>query len=204
MNKAAAIGMMALVVLGAGIGQGAETQGLNVTVYVQDQQLANPLLFARAKALTTSMFAGIGVHLRWEIAGRRPRCAGQASPETEVVIRIATRTPAGFHPGAPAYSLPYAPQSDVRVTIFYDRVVGPVVGNLNVAAAFLGHILAHEITDVLQGIARHSGEGVMKAQWTPADRVQMRKGPLPFTPDDVELIRLAMSRGTGVPGIAGL
>jgi hypothetical protein len=33
----------------------------------------------------------------------------------------------------------------------------------------------------------------MKAQWTPEDRAQMMKGPLPFTPQDAELIQEAMA-----------
>jgi len=202
MRKAAIIGTMALAVLGAVNGQGAEAQGHRVTVYVQDQQVANPLLLARAKALTTSMFAGIGVHLRWELGGRPRGRAGQATPDAEVVVRLVTKTPVGFHPGAPAYSLPYAPPSEVRVIIFYDRVLGPVVGGVNVGAAFLGHILAHEIAHVLQGITRHSEEGVMKAQWTPQDRLQMRKGPLPFTPHDAELIQDAMARQQGAVQVA--
>ena len=85
-------------------------------------------------------------------------------------------------PGATAFAFPYAPRSEVRITILYDRVLGPVVGDLNVGATLLGHVLAHEITHVLQAVTRHSQEGVMKAQWTPEDRMQMRKGPLPFTP----------------------
>jgi len=41
---------------------------------------------------------------------------------------------------------------------------------------------------VLQGVSRHSEEGVMKARWQQSDYQQMRTG-LPFDPTDVELIR---------------
>ena len=54
--------------------------------------------------------------------------------------------------------------------------------------ALLGHVLAHEITHVLQGINRHSDGGVMKAEWDAADFEQMRSRTLPFTETDVILI----------------
>ncbi len=69
-----------------------------------------------------------------------------------------------------------------------------MVGDHNVAVTFLGHVLTHEITHVLQGVARHSQEGVMKAQWTPKDRTEMRKRPQPFTPYDAKLIQDAMAK----------
>ena len=33
----------------------------------------------------------------------------------------------------------------------------------------LGHVLAHQVTHVLQGIARHSAEGLMAALWSTED-----------------------------------
>ncbi len=202
MRKAVIVGMMALAGFGAGDGQSAETEGYQVTVYVQDQQVADPLLLGRAEALATSMFARIGVRLRWKVGGPRDPNGRQTLPETEIVIRFASKTPGGFHPGAPAYALPYAPQSGVRVTILWDRVLAPVVGNRDESVAFLGHVLAHEIGHVLQGVVQHSEEGLMKAQWTPQDRMQMRMGPLSFTDYDVQLIRLAMASRQGAVQIA--
>ena len=195
MRKAMIVGMMALAGYGAGGGQGAETTGHQVTVYLQDHQIADPLLLARAKALTTSMFAGVGVRLRWEVDCPRPARGCQELADEEIGIRFASRTPGNFQPGALAYSHPYAPQSEVRVTILYDRVLGTVAGNASEAVAFLGHVLAHEIGHVLQGVAQHSATGVMKAQWTLKDRAQMRKGPLPFSAYDAELIQRAMASG---------
>jgi hypothetical protein len=195
MRKTMIVGLMALASAVAGAGKDAEKTGYQVTVYLQDQWVADPLLLAGAKALATSMFAGIGVRLRWEVSGlRRARCC-QTLPDVEIVIRFASNTPAGFQSGAPAYARPYAPQSDVRVTILYDRVVGLVEGNrLSDRAAFLGHVLAHEIGHVLQGVVRHSEAGLMKAQFTLEDRAQMRRRPLPFSALDAELIQRAMAK----------
>jgi hypothetical protein len=71
--------------------------------------------------------------------------------------------------------------------VFWDRIerqrrfAPPVV--------VLAHVLIHEITHMLQGVARHSESGVMKSQWTAEDQRAMASKPLPFTPLDVELIQ---------------
>jgi hypothetical protein len=198
MKKAMVVGLMLLASYGAGGGQGAETAGYQVTVHLQNPQMADPLLLAGAKALATSMFAGIGVHLRWEGSGRRRARGSQTEPDAEIMIGFDSNAPAGLPPDALACARPYAPQSDVRVTIFYYRVVKLVERDrFSDRAAFLGHVLAHEIGHVLQGAARHSEAGLMKAQFTLEDRAQMRRKPLPITDCDVELIRLGMPRHPG-------
>lgn len=54
--------------------------------------------------------------------------------------------------------------------------------------------MVHEITHVLEGINRHSEEGVMKAIWSAKDYERMRDHPLPFAPVDVDLIREGIAR----------
>jgi hypothetical protein len=49
--------------------------------------------------------------------------------------------------------------------------------------------MTHEITHILQGISRHSLTGVMKAHWDAHDFAQMAYQPLPFAPEDVDLIQ---------------
>jgi hypothetical protein len=193
MRRAMIVGMLALAGYGAEGGQGAETTGYQVTIYLQNHKIADPLLLERAKALTTSMFAGIGVHIRWELGAPQPGRDCHTLPDAEIVIRFASKTPAVFYPGALAYSRPFARPSEVRIIILYERALGAVQEYPDAHAVRLGHVLAHEITHVLQGVARHSETGLMKAQWTPEDRAQMMKGPLPFTPQDAELIREAMA-----------
>jgi hypothetical protein len=197
MNKALMAGLMAMAGFGAAAAPGAERNGCGVTVYLWDQRIADPVLLMRAEALTSRMFAGIGVRLRWAVGAPRPARGRQACAHTEVMLRFASRTPPAFHPGAVAYASLSPSSSDVRVTIFYDRAFAPVVGDFNGSVALLGHVLAHEITHVLQSVARHSEEGVMKAAFTPEDRVRMRSGPLPFTDLDAELIRAAIAGSKG-------
>jgi hypothetical protein len=52
----------------------------------------------------------------------------------------------------------------------------------------LAHVLVHEITHVLEGIDRHSATGIMKAHWNYNDYLEMRRKPLPFAHEDVNLI----------------
>jgi hypothetical protein len=53
----------------------------------------------------------------------------------------------------------------------------------------LAHVLAHEITHMLQGTDRHSDSGIMKARWNSEDYFEMLRTPLSFTEADVQLIR---------------
>jgi hypothetical protein len=53
----------------------------------------------------------------------------------------------------------------------------------------LGHVLAHEIVHVLQGIKRHSDQGLMKARWTREEILQMEKQPLKLTAEDIRIIQ---------------
>ena len=53
---------------------------------------------------------------------------------------------------------------------------------------FLGNVLAHELTHALEGVARHSSEGLMKPAWDVQDYGKMVHGPLPFAAADLELL----------------
>lgn len=63
-------------------------------------------------------------------------------------------------------------------------------------APVLSHVLVHEITHILQGAARHSEKGVMKARWTSDDLVQMSRKPLGFEREDIDLIHAGMAVST--------
>ena len=53
----------------------------------------------------------------------------------------------------------------------------------------MGHVLAHEITHVLQGTNFHAVSGVMKAVWESGECRRMTVHPLMFTATDILLIR---------------
>jgi hypothetical protein len=130
----------------------------------------------RARSIATQMFAGIGVGIEWRHA--------DSCPAGALRISFSTSTPAKLMPGALAYALPY---EGTHIVIFYDRVQAAVV-DPNGVTALMAHVLAHEVTHVLEGTARHSAEGVLKAHWTEDDYSQMCWKPLKFADEDVVLI----------------
>jgi hypothetical protein len=127
----------------------------------------------RAKAASSGIFAGIGVKIQWHDLSK--------CPTEGILIRFSNETPASLMPGALAYALPY---EGTHIVVFYDRVTKRP-GNVSI---LLGHVIAHEVTHILQGLVRHSESGVMKAQWTGADYLRMTWEPLQFTDHDVLLI----------------
>ena len=52
----------------------------------------------------------------------------------------------------------------------------------------VAHVLVHEITHVIEGVTRHSASGIMKARWDTRDYFDMRRKPLSFAQEDVNLI----------------
>src|SRR5260370_28543152 len=91
-------------------------------------------------------------------------------------------------PEAVAAAWPY---EGTHIEVAYDRVKAVPASQ---QAALLAHVLVHEITHILQGISRHAPTGIMKAHWEEADYRAMRRNPLPFTPDDIELIRMGLEK----------
>jgi hypothetical protein len=61
--------------------------------------------------------------------------------------------------------------------------------------ALLGHVMAHEIGHVLQGVVHHSEDGVMKTKWTGDEMLEMATRRLSFTKSDADLIHQGFLRG---------
>ena len=52
------------------------------------------------------------------------------------------------------------------MTLLMNRLKPEIERNPFRTGFLLGHVLAHEIGHVLQGVARHSATGVMKGRWS--------------------------------------
>ncbi|MBV8905225.1 MAG: hypothetical protein JOZ22_16475 [Acidobacteriia bacterium] len=100
-----------------------------------------------------------------------------------------SQTPVGFRPGALASAQEF---EGVHISVFSDRVEDAC--SLRTMPVLLAHVFAHEITHVLEGIDRHSHDGLMKAHWTGRDIAQMASHPLAFDPHDVDLIHKGLAR----------
>jgi hypothetical protein len=135
----------------------------------------------RARDIAGKIFAKAGVGIDW--------LPGGTCPKEAIQVEFSQTTPASQFSGALAYALPY---EGTHIVVFYDRVQRAVEPKRVVF--LLAHVLAHEITHILQGVNQHAPTGVMKAHWEEADYSQMSFQPLPFTPEDVRLIQVGLAR----------
>jgi hypothetical protein len=160
-----------------------------VAVYLQNGAVVPERTLRRAQGLASDMFAGLGIRIDWRI--------GRPNHEA-ITVGISEATRLDYHPGALAFAQPY---EGVHITIFYDRIRRAYTPD--VAPALLAHVLVHEIAHILQGIDRHSQNGVMKAHWTEGEIAQMPLKPLAFTQDDISLIENGvMARANAQPRAA--
>lgn len=92
-------------------------------------------------------------------------------------------------PNALAAAKPYDKGHTIRV--FQDRLTGYVWGFAeHTKPLVIGHVLAHEIVHVLEGVARHSISGLMAANWGWRE-VRAITGPgLKMAEEDRRLIRV--------------
>ncbi len=193
MRKTMLVGLIAVAIATACAGKDAKKPNYRVRIYLLGAEIADPDILDRAKSLVSSMFSGIAVTIQWD-GGVPTNASCPPDAEAEILIRLATNTPPSFLPEDPAYSRPYA-LSGERITVFYDRAVIPLQKLPRVAVIFLAHVIAHEITHVLQGAAWHSEQGLMTKQWTAQDLARMDFGPLPFGRNDAQLLRQGIERG---------
>ena len=136
----------------------------------------------RAEQAASKMFAEIGVAIEWS---GRDDCQLRSGA---IVVTLSYAIDPRKQPGAYAFARPY---EGTHIVIFWDRIQHKLPRSG--ASILLAHVLAHEITHILQIDTRHSETGVMKAAWSDDDLFQMVERPLRFTERDVQLIYLGMA-----------
>ncbi len=105
--------------------------------------------------IVDKIFIPAGLLLEWH--GEGQRCPNHS--ERIIRISLSAHSNPDLHPGAWAYALPYEGE---HIVVFYDRLQRAFFGSV---ATLLAHVFAHEMIHILQGISRHSQNGIMKAQW---------------------------------------
>ena len=172
--------MSLAIALAAEIGAIASTIKPNnssaVKICIEDS--SRSLWLMRSESIAAEVFARIGIQIEW----LHPRRCPAPFPGL-IVIQISTGAPAARFPGA----LAYARLAENTVEVFFNRIAD-TVPSVRVPTV-LGYVLAHETAHILEGVGRHSDEGLMKASWSSGDFARMFSGPLQFTPEDVQLIR---------------
>ncbi|MEO8370534.1 MAG: hypothetical protein ABI806_15225 [Candidatus Solibacter sp.] len=162
-------------------------EACTVQVRISNTAIAGQGMIYQAKSIAADMFVRIGVKLEFTSTARPHTCG------KPIEIRFETGNPGAERPDSLAYAMPYL-EGGTSIHVFVERVAA--MAPANCGGVVLGHVLAHEITHVLQGAARHSDHGVMKAHWDAGDFRAMQSRALPFAPLDVLLLQAA---GMGKP-----
>ncbi len=171
-------------------GLSAYGEDCNVTVYVQAGSNQSSILLG-AERTAAAMFHEIGVEVRFR-NGAVPAHAADDSCGAPIVMEIENNA-TGFRVSdeAVGFAAPYS-SGGTCIHIFSDRILKG--HGVQFATLLFAHVLAHEITHVLEGTCRHSPEGVLKAHWDRQDHDRMMSHPLPFAAIDVELIHRGIAR----------
>lgn len=143
-------------------------------------------LVQTAQPVAARLLAAADVTLRWHTGFK-------GCPENALRVAMQEHTSPSEHPGALGYAQPY---EKATIRVFLDRVVASQPGGPESGSAIsvlLGHVLAHEIAHLLEGVVRHSDTGLMRARWTAEDKKRMRTAPLSWDPADIEMIRTGLA-----------
>ena len=157
-----------------------------VDVYVTASVLMPAGMLSGASERMAAMFGEVGLNIRMIT---NPRVLDADTCHAPIHLQIENATQYQGAASALAYSTPYG-NSGTAIHVFQDRVF--LGKTRRQAVSVLAHVMAHEITHVLQGIDRHSDEGVMKACWSVEDYPKMYSGQLRFAEQDVQLLHLAV------------
>src|ERR1700722_7292601 len=171
-------------------GLSAEAEECNLTVYVNGGHIGGVML-QRAEIQTAAMFREIGVAVRFRNRAVRANDANDACGAPimlEIDSQAGDQRPSEH---ALAYATPYS-KSGTCIHVLLHR--GAIGRNPYFETVLLSHVLAHEITHVLEQITRHSPDGIMKVNWDSRDKKLMQSHPLPFAAIDVELIHAGIAK----------
>lgn len=123
-----------------------------------------------AQAVADQVLASAGVTVDWRFCGgprgagaEGDRCGGPPEP-AELIVRLDK----GRRAVAPEI-LGFAYVPGVVATVLVDRISETARRSGVASHRLLGAVLAHELTHLLAGVERHSGEGLMRAVWTDRD-----------------------------------
>jgi hypothetical protein len=169
-------------ILAAAINSFAGEAETRIALCLEVRTLVSNFAVERAKSLTSRIYSEVGFQVEWNA---RAECAKAGS----IHIRIDAEAPERIEPDVLAYALPYGGWGTC-IHIFYDRIAAVHHDGL------LGHVIAHEVAHVLEGIVRHSSTGLLKPKWDSKDYFEMHHHALPFAEEDVELLHLGLQRRT--------
>jgi hypothetical protein len=153
---------------------------IDVDVYLSGS-LTSTKILKQDKAIVSSIFETAGVQIHWHDGKAVPHSFG---------IRVVEHA----SPSAGLDALASTRLAGAEITIFEDRVrrhlrrAHPAAANIALA-----YVFAHELAHAMQGVARHSETGILKAHWSGDDLTAMLFHRLTFTDSDAKLIRKGLA-----------
>lgn len=165
---------------------GAEKTQVDIYINNHDD---SALLLGSGTVVASGIYEKIGVHLNWRSG--EPKAAMQG--RTVYSIRTLAHAPETVTGGALASSELLA-SGGTEITIYKDRMARFLDNNQSLRSVAAGYVLAHELAHLMQGVARHSDAGILRAHWTPEEYKEMFFHKLAFTQTDVELIHKGLAR----------
>jgi hypothetical protein len=193
--------MVAVTVAMAGRAESLKPQAdALVTVFTYDRTGVPPAVMAGAERVATAAFAAAGIEVRW-VEGKR---LGELLVSDGEILSVVFDGPAPAHFASQALAFTTVDGGgDADVHVFYSRVVrcedhmpGLAAGPGAYLPQLLGNVVAHELTHALEGVVRHSSDGLMRAVWSAREYAEMVRGPLAFNAVDLALLRTHFKKGT--------
>ena len=176
-----------LATIGTGNLCAAEKTRVDVYINTHDD---SSILLGPGKPMASAIFEKIGVRVNWRDGELRTARADAAQPAFG--IRTVEHAPESATPGALA-SAQLLGSSGPEITVYNDRVRRFLADHPSLTAVAAGYVLAHELAHVMQGIARHSDSGILKARWSREDYKEMTIHKLAFTSSDAVLIHQGLT-----------
>ena len=158
----------------------AIVQGQSVTVCTEEEgpprfNERDRYIAEQAELMASLMFHRIGVKVQWH----RGLGSCPYSPNPPMYVKYDVNEPKDFDAGTLGWAMPF---EGMHVNIYYNRIAN--AGKVEI----LAHLLVHELSHLMQGLATHADAGIMKAVWDHYDLHQMQLLPLQFTNTDVQMI----------------
>ena len=174
---------LAIGVLAAPTAKAEPNETLSIRVLAVNQAKVPDGTLREAELHATRIFSALGILLVWTNA-KPAEPYYEAAGQVRIVIVPDSRTERDRRRLGTAHS------GQMAAYPFYNRIVDLAEHNSADDATLLGHVIAHEMGQLLLPYDSHSSRGVMRAEWDRAQFEDMAKELLRFTPEQAHLIRI--------------
>jgi hypothetical protein len=185
---------LALFLTAAAGASGAAKREPDIVVFVSANG-EDPAVIGLAEGEARKILAGAGISVEWGVG--KPE---HDRPAKVILAVVRQQDDPSFKPGALGFTT-VGEGAGAVIQIFAGRIhCGRAASQ---EPPILAHVLVHEITHILEGVDRHSDDGIMKAHWNSEDFRRMAYCYLNFAPEDLRLIHAwaEWHRATLVAGV---